>query len=180
VKRPEFPEASLPDRRGRDRGANGREGNGALAKPIPAAAIEPVQAPVDHFDNRLERRPDTAVLYRMRAAAVPFAVTVFATPLNVEIGPDQEWHWAIVQAKGYPPQQHSEQAARGGIATGVTPEPPGMGIVQPVALTPRDASNPGTLPPDNPSRGASTRPSSGSYNSGVSNLGASSSDASNR
>ena len=34
---------------------------------------------------------------------------MFAAPLNVEIGPDQEWHSAIVQAKGYPPQQNVAQ-----------------------------------------------------------------------
>jgi hypothetical protein len=50
----------------------------------------------------------------MRAAAAPFAVTVFATPLNLEIGADQEWHWAIVQAKGYPPPQHNLGASSSG------------------------------------------------------------------
>jgi hypothetical protein len=60
---------------------------------------------------------------------------VFAAPLNVEIGRDQEWHWAIVQAKGYPPQQNvaqqngrqqsiPEQAAGAGVATtSATTEP---------------------------------------------------------
>jgi hypothetical protein len=56
------------------------------------------------------KRSDVTLLYRMRAAAGPAAVTVFRAPLNVEIGPDQEWHWAIVQAKGYPPQRSGEQS----------------------------------------------------------------------
>ena len=52
-----------------------------------------------------EKRSDATFLYRMRAAAAPSTVTVFRAPLNVEIGPDQEWQWAIVQAKGYPPER---------------------------------------------------------------------------
>ena len=43
------------------------------------------------------------MIYRMRAAAPPSATTVFSTPLRLELAPDEEWHWAIVQAKGYPP-----------------------------------------------------------------------------
>src|SRR5580700_2608090 len=104
VKRTDFPEASLRDQPGRDR--SGKDG---LAKVIPAAAIEPLQEPGNRADLRADlrskdlrsddrsgKRPDTAVLYHMRAAAAPFGVTVFAAPLNVEIGPDQEWHWAKI------------------------------------------------------------------------------------
>lgn len=56
-------------------------------------------------ENRPEKRPDSTFLYHMRAASAPSTVTVFRAPLNVEIGSDQEWHWAIVQAKGYPPDR---------------------------------------------------------------------------
>jgi hypothetical protein len=101
VRQSDFPEAAFRGQPGRDQ--FGRDG---LAKVIPAAAIEPLQEPGNRADDRTGKRPDTAVLYHMRAAAAPFGVTVFAAPLNVEIGPDQEWHWAIVQAKGYPPQQN--------------------------------------------------------------------------
>ena len=70
------------------------------AKLIPAVAGDTSQVP----ESRAEKRSDMTVIYRMRAAAAPSATTVFRAPLNVEIGPDQEWHWAIVQARGYPPQ----------------------------------------------------------------------------
>lgn len=60
-----------------------------------------VQDPV----SRPEKQSDATFLYRMRAAAPPSTVTVFRAPLSVDIGPDQEWHWAIVQAKGYPPER---------------------------------------------------------------------------
>jgi hypothetical protein len=71
------------------------------AKLIPAVAGDASHVP----ESRPEKRSDVTVLYRMRAAAAPSATTVFRAPLNIEIAPDQEWHWAIVQARGYPPQQ---------------------------------------------------------------------------
>jgi hypothetical protein len=54
-----------------------------------------------------EKRPDVTTLYKMRAAAPPLTTTVFHTGLNVPLGPDEEWHWAIVQAKGIPPRPSS-------------------------------------------------------------------------
>lgn len=51
---------------------------------------------------RPEKKPDVTVIYRMRSAAPPFATTVFSAPLNLELAPGDEWHWAIVQARGYP------------------------------------------------------------------------------
>ena len=55
---------------------------------------------------RPEKRPDVTVIYRMRAAALPWSNAVFSAPLNVELDPGEEWHWAIVQAKGYPPETY--------------------------------------------------------------------------
>jgi hypothetical protein len=55
---------------------------------------------------RPEKRPDVAVIYRMRAAALPWSNAVFSAPLNLELDPSEEWHWAIVQAKGYPPETY--------------------------------------------------------------------------
>jgi hypothetical protein len=76
-------------------------GNFGAGRLVPAIDQSPVPNPGIHP----EKRSDVTFLYRMRAAAVPSEVTVFQAPLNVEIGSDQEWHWAIVQAKGYPPQR---------------------------------------------------------------------------
>jgi len=84
------------------------------AKLIPAvagAASQEGGAPQGP-ENRSEKRSDVTVIYKMRAAAAPAATTVFRAPLNLEIGPDQEWHWAIVQARGYPPQSSAESAAQ--------------------------------------------------------------------
>jgi len=65
------------------------------AKLLPATADEP--AP-------LEKHSDLTLLYHIKGSAPPSATGVFKTPLNISLGSDQEWHWAIVQARGIPPQ----------------------------------------------------------------------------
>lgn len=59
---------------------------------------------------RPEKKPDVTVIYRMRAAAAPWETTVFNTSLKTQLAADEEWHWAIVQARGYPPQTYSGPA----------------------------------------------------------------------
>jgi len=59
---------------------------------------------------RPEKKPDVTLIYRMRAAAPPSTATVFSAPLNLQLAPDEEWHWAIVQARGYPPQSYAGAA----------------------------------------------------------------------
>jgi hypothetical protein len=49
-----------------------------------------------------EKRPDQTVIYHLRGNAVPQSTTVFTAELTSEPAPDQEWHWAIVGAKGIP------------------------------------------------------------------------------
>jgi hypothetical protein len=58
-------------------------------------------------DLRPEKKPDRTVIYRMRAASSPWETTVFSTSLKTQLAADEEWHWAIVQARGYPPQTYS-------------------------------------------------------------------------
>jgi len=75
-----------------------------------SAVVTPPLAPeigADAFQQvRPEKRPDVAVIYRMRAAALPWSNAVFSAPLKLELDPGEEWHWAIVQAKGYPPESY--------------------------------------------------------------------------
>jgi len=49
-----------------------------------------------------EKHPDSTVLYQLKGSAAPSSTTVFHGSLGVAPGQDQEWHWAIVQAKGVP------------------------------------------------------------------------------
>ena len=81
--------------------SNGAIFNGGVTL-LPAAANLQMEPEV-----RPEKKPDVTMIYRMRAAAPPSTTTVFSTPLKLELAPDEEWYWAIVQAKGYPPQSYS-------------------------------------------------------------------------
>jgi hypothetical protein len=47
-----------------------------------------------------EKRPDVTVLYHLKGSAAPASTTVFNETLSSAPSHDQEWHWAIVQAKG--------------------------------------------------------------------------------
>jgi hypothetical protein len=104
------------------------------AKLIPAMAGEALQqgTPQD-AENRSQKRSDVTVIYKMRAAAAPAATTVFRAPLNLEIGPDQEWHWAIVQARGYPPQRSPESTQQS--------QPQAPLLAAPVSEVPKDTSS---------------------------------------
>ena len=77
---------------------------------------------------RPEKKQDVTVIYRMRAAAAPWERAVFSAPLNMDLAPGDEWHWAIVQAKGYPPQGYLPAGA-----TAAAKDAPAM--VQPVAAS---------------------------------------------
>ncbi|MGB6402741.1 MAG: hypothetical protein WA872_22270 [Candidatus Sulfotelmatobacter sp.] len=67
-------------------------------------ASPPVQA-------SFQKQPDTTVLLRMKGSAAPSSTATFRTPLNFALFPDQEWHWAIVKAKGIPPQAPPDATA---------------------------------------------------------------------
>jgi hypothetical protein len=72
---------------------------------------EPVENPFQQV--RPEKKADVTVIYRMRAAAPPWAKTTFSAPLSLGLAPGDEWHWAIVEAKGYPPEEYATQQVSG-------------------------------------------------------------------
>jgi len=67
-----------------------RGGNGKI---VPAAAIS---------SSPTEKRSDITVLFHLKGTAAPLSTTVFREPLGTALGPDRDWHWAIVDAKGIP------------------------------------------------------------------------------
>lgn len=67
---------------------------GGAVKLIPASVNTP---------STEERHSDITVLYRLKGTAAPLTTTVFRETLTTPPGPDQEWHWAIMAAKGIPP-----------------------------------------------------------------------------
>ena len=64
-------------------------------KLLPASAADSIPA---------EKNSDITVLYHLKGAAAHFATTVFRETLGTALTPDQDWHWAIVEAKGFPPR----------------------------------------------------------------------------
>jgi len=69
----------------------------ARARVIPAAQNN---APVN-----VERRSDVTLLYHLKATAKPFSTTTFRENIGVTPGPDEDWRWSIVEAKGIRPAQ---------------------------------------------------------------------------
>ena len=78
----------------------------AIPKLVPAAQV--VQAVVGDKASTVpepsEKRSDVTVLIYLKGAAAPLATTVFRQSLGAALPSDQEWHWAIVKARGIPPQ----------------------------------------------------------------------------
>jgi hypothetical protein len=60
--------------------------NAPVADPVPA-----------------EKKSDLTVLYHLKGTAAPLTTTLFRETLGTTLAPNQDWHWAIVQAKGIPP-----------------------------------------------------------------------------
>jgi hypothetical protein len=54
--------------------------------------------------DSFQKRPDMTLLLKVKGSAAPSTTALFRTSLNFALFPDQEWHWAIVKAKGIPPQ----------------------------------------------------------------------------
>jgi hypothetical protein len=68
------------------------------------ARIIPAVADGQPAPDSFQKRPDVTLLLRVKGSAAPSTTATFRTPLNFALFPDQEWHWAIVKAKGIPPQ----------------------------------------------------------------------------
>lgn len=46
------------------------------------------------------KRSDSMIVYHFKGSAAPESRATFTQPLGITLGPDQEWHWAIIEAKG--------------------------------------------------------------------------------
>ena len=71
---------------------------------IVPAAVAGSQTVADSY----QKQPDVTMLLHVKGSAAPSTTATFRTPLNFALFPDQEWHWAIVRAKGIPPQPPTE------------------------------------------------------------------------
>jgi len=67
----------------------------ARARVVPAAqGVAPIG---------VERRSDVTLLYHLKAEAKPFSTTSFHENIGITPGPDEDWRWSIVEAKGIRP-----------------------------------------------------------------------------
>ena len=62
---------------------------------IPAA--DGISAPI------IERHSDVTVLYHLKTQTKPFATAAFHEDIGVIPGPNEDWRWSIVEAKGIRP-----------------------------------------------------------------------------
>ncbi len=46
------------------------------------------------------KHSDTTLLYHLKGSAAPSATAVFQDALGITLEPDEEWHWALLSAKG--------------------------------------------------------------------------------
>lgn len=49
------------------------------------------------------KKPDETFLYHLKGSAPPLSTAAFKQALGLNLGPNDEWHWAILQARGLPP-----------------------------------------------------------------------------
>src|SRR6266567_1632819 len=122
---------------------------GATLQPA-VAAYAPQEEEV-----RPEKTPDETVIYRMRAAAPPSSTAVFGARLGRDLAADEEWHWAIVQARGYPPQSYGHNPSSTAVpsngpagAQASSDQPPAVPPLSPAA--PQPQNSPALTVPQNP------------------------------
>lgn len=70
------------------------------AKLVPAVAGDALPG----AGEQAQKRSDLTLLIKLKGAAAPLTTTVFSQSLAAALSSDQEWHWAIVKARGIPPQ----------------------------------------------------------------------------
>jgi len=68
-----------------------------------SARVLPATAQDNSLQENTEKPSDLTLLFQLKGSAGPFATTVFREKLTTPLTPDQEWHWAIVSAKGVRP-----------------------------------------------------------------------------
>jgi len=67
------------------------------ARVVPAAQVT---LPV-----AVERHSDVTILFHLKAEAKPFSTSKFHESIGITPGPDEDWRWSIVEAKGIRPSQ---------------------------------------------------------------------------
>jgi hypothetical protein len=77
----------------------------------------------------VERRSDVTLLFHLKAQAKPFTTQSFHEAIGITPGPDEDWRWSIVEAKGIRPAQAP--------TPGASSESPTESISDPLFASPR-------------------------------------------
>jgi hypothetical protein len=122
----------------------------AQARVVPAAQREAAVT--------VEKRSDVTLLYHLKATAKAFSTTTFKENIGVTPGPDEDWRWSIVEAKGIRPQEVQ-------VPPNWLPPVPTINLPSPVApdatLTPGQRTNPVpplVIAPASPSQSGQDKP----------------------
>jgi hypothetical protein len=75
-----------------------------------AARARVIPASENLSPGSVERRSDVTLLYHLKADAKPFSNTSFRENIGITPGPDEDWRWSIVEAKGIHPSQAPQPA----------------------------------------------------------------------
>jgi len=115
-------------------------GQARIVPAVAGASSHPVQDPD-------QKQPDVTLLLRVKGSAAPSATALFRTQLNFALFPDQEWHWAIVRAKGVPPPAPPEAMTpiESDSASGQLRALPTATLPQALPLTPSSSSPDGAV-----------------------------------
>lgn len=76
----------------------------AASNPGQLRIVPAVASGFTQVQDSVQKQPDVTMLLHVKGSAAPSTTATFRTALNFALFPDQEWHWAIVRAKGIPPQ----------------------------------------------------------------------------
>lgn len=106
------------------------------ARIIPAAAGASSQG-----QGSFQKQPDVTLLLRVKGSAAPSTTAIFRTSLNFALFPGQEWHWAIVRAKGIPPQTSLDAITHPENDATQHPLSPDAGADGPIPPAPPSSSN---------------------------------------
>jgi hypothetical protein len=70
-----------------------------------AARARVIPAAQNSLAPTIEKRSNVTLLYHLKATAKPFSTTTFKENIGITPGPDEDWRWSIIEAKGIRPQE---------------------------------------------------------------------------
>lgn len=65
-----------------------------------AARARVIPASQNSLAPTVEKRSDVTLLYHLKAESKPFSTATFKENIGITPGPDEDWRWSIVEAKG--------------------------------------------------------------------------------